>query len=373
MVALVREHDTVIEASPIFRLRADRLGRWVSFGEGRGVFRRTLDGRVVVRRGSAAIDLDEVQADRVHERVAERARELHEALATLPADTLVRRGAEQRSLAERLLGIAALGAEHFQREAARFREVYPEEVTILPPDRYHDIVVEPATGCPNAHCTFCAFYRGRLFRPLSASALADHLRAVVELLGPLGEMRRGIFLGSGSALSLGQRRMIALLEAIDETFGRRRRGVASFLDPDHAPERDVEQWRALVERGLTRVVVGLETGIAELRAELGKSADLDRVIRSVRAQQDAGAWPGITILVGAGGAARSEEHRLATVRCIAAMQLDASALIYLSPLEHSMDADRIAAERDAFERELRAVTDARVVPYVMERFRYYVG
>lgn len=370
--ARVSAVDAAIEVAGGTGLRIDARGRWCSLRRAGQLYRRTLDGEVVTypRPDPTPITVEDPAA-------------CHEAARALAAALARRIAAGDGALPlaserpDRALLLALLErvqqwspAEH-ARERHRFTAAYPEPVEILPPDRYRDVVALPATGCPNAACSFCAFYRSRRFRVQSSADFVAHLRAVRGLLGPLLPQRSGVFLGSASALSLSQARVLGALAACDTELGARPRGVAAFWDPDHAPARTAREWEELHQAGLRAVYLGLESGLAPLRGELGKSADLERLLDAVATQRNAPLRTGVIVLAGVGGAARATAHLEATTNAIARMQLGARDLVFISPLRDALPQQELVSATLALRQSIAAHTAARVAPYALDAFRYY--
>lgn len=369
--ATLRPADSIVAAQPFLTLRFDCDGRWISFHRN-GIFaRRTMDGGVSVRRGRTHHTLSNLEAHNFHEQVRSLGYALREAIAQLPTNAVRCRGGDLPEFSRRLHRVEAWTPERHAAERDRFDRCYPEPVRILPPDRYGDIVVSPAVGCPNASCTFCAFYRGQAYRILEPEEFERHLRAVASLFGACEAQRSGIFLGSASAASIPQRRLLAVLDAVQKHFGCRKRGVAAFLDPDHCPGRDPRAFRRLADRGLRKLVIGLETGLPTLRRKLGKSDDLSRVLRSVEHQKAAGLECGVTVLLGDFGENTTPAHHDATVELLRQMNLDERDSIFLSPLLDTLGEKGAAAAVKTWSESLRSVSAAKVTPYAMQRFRYF--
>lgn len=359
-------HGVVVErAADGAALRCDAEGRWTTLHRSGGVLRRAVDGRVHVRRPGGDEALPSAEADAVHDLAARAAAEFAAAIERGDPVDLVGDRAHALAL---LRAAAGRGAAWFAGEARRAAALYPEGIPILPPHRYRDVVVDPARGCPNGGCTFCAFYKDRPFEVLDDAAFRAHLDAVRAHFGRALDAVDGVFLGSASAASIPDAVLLRRLADVAAAFGPRARGVAAFLDPDHAPRRDAARWTALRTAGLGDVTVGLETGLAPLRAEVGKRADLDRFVADVAAMKAAGLKVAVTVLLGLGGPARAEAHRDATVATLAAMPLDAKDLVYLSPLRGSMPPDALAAEDRLLRAALVGRTRARATPYPAEAF-----
>ena len=357
-------------------LRVDSVGRWLSARLEDGLHRRTVDGRVVRYEVRTKPPEDVPEPGAVHARVQALAEEFEgELVRGVPVDVRARGvlpGSPREHLTRLVSEATRWGREAFQRELRRYEAVYDENVEILPPGRTLDVVVLPAAGCPNAACTFCAFYRGRGLRGKSAQELATHLEGVRDLFGPALALRRGVFLGSASAVSLSQAKLERALDETRRVLGASfPAGVAAFWDPDHAPTRTREDWTRLRARGLRQVYVGLETGSSSLRAEAGKSGDLEAFGASLRPAREAGVQLGVIALVGLGGVARAPEHLRETTRVVAGFGLQAGDTVFLSAWEGSMPPGELRASERALRGALREVTDAKVVPYAMRSFRYY--
>ncbi len=368
--ARLRPADSIIAAQPFLTLRFDSEGRWISFHHN-GIFaRRTMDGSVSARQIQAHRALSKREAHDCHEEVRSLSRTLREAILQLPPHAIHCRGGDLAEFARRLQRVEAWTNMRHDAERDRFDRCYPESVRILPPDRYGDIVVIPAVGCPNASCTFCAFYRGQAFRTLAPEEFERHLRGVAALFGPSETQRNGIFLGGASAASIPQGRLLAVLDEVRNHFGCRKRGVAAFLDPDHCPRRDASSFQKLADLGLRRLIIGLETGLPALRKKLGKSDDLARVLRSVAHQKAGGLECGVTVLLGEFGEDTMSAHYDATIELLRKMNLDERDSIYLSPLDTLGERSAIEATK-TWRHSLRSVSAARVTPYAMQRFHYF--
>jgi radical SAM superfamily enzyme YgiQ (UPF0313 family) len=326
-----------------------------------------VDGAVVSRAGGAVRTLAPGEAAAVHERVRARTAALA-ALASgepWPFEGSV----DRQELLARLGAASRWDAAEHGREALRFDAAYPERVPILPPDRYRDVVVQPATGCPAARCAFCAFYRDAPFAPLSPARFDAHLEAVRSLFGRALPGRTGIFLGSASALSLPQPSLLAAMARAGAVLGEMPRGIAAFADPDHAPSRSAAAYRELRSAGMSAVLVGLETGWPDLRRRLGKRSDLGPLRAMVGGLKEAGVPCAISILAGI-AAEDPERHARDTAGVVAELALGPGDIVYVSPLDAS-PGPHAAREVSLLREALRGRTAARVAPYRVDLFRYY--
>jgi len=348
-------------------LRFDAEGRFTAWSRGLTVVRRGLLGDVFVRRAGRSEPTSPDDASSFATDIARRAREIGLDLER-GALRVGEGGAASDDVRAALTRAAAWDAARHDAQARRARGVYPDGIPILPPHRYRDVVVEPARGCPNGRCSFCAFYRGRRFDVLDDATFDAHLADVVGLHGAALASHDGVFLGSASAASLGNDVLLRRLARLDAVLGRRSRGVAAFLDPDRAPRRTAADWARLVDAGLVDLTVGLETGDAGLRTEAGKSGDVAAFVDGVRGAKAGGARVAVCVLVGLGGLASADRHREASREALARLGLDAGDHVYLSPLTGSLPPDRLVAEERAWREATAGATAARVSPYGADAF-----
>ncbi|MFK0571532.1 radical SAM protein [Endozoicomonas sp.] len=331
--------------------RLNEEGFWCSFREGEFFYRRCMDGTVV--RGADAKPVSNENAKIIH-------RQFHQWIKRVSLNDEVIVRSQQ------------LPIDSYDKQMALYRQAYPEDVSILPPDRYGDIVIQPAIGCPNRKCTFCAFYKEKPYQVLNKEAFISHLQSILHVYGQKLMSAQGAFLGSANAMALSQRRLMFCLEEIKERFGVFKREVATFADPDYSARRSSRDWEELRERGLKHIVIGLETGWGELRASLGKSGDLSKVSDTINSAKQSGMTIGLTVLTGAAPETKREMNLVNTLATIKGFDLSAKDIIYLSPLSDSGHIKTEAvAEQKLFAESLRDVTEARVVPYQMQRFQYF--
>ncbi len=363
LYATVAETYCKLEMDDELGLSLDLDGRWRSYRQGERFYRRTIKNQYVLDNNA----LDESQAVEVQ---AELQRSLARMLGRLGGEGQQQISGDRTALIRWLEKAQAWDYTRLQDQVVYYRRAYIEDIPVLPPDRYHDLVVLPATGCPNARCRFCTLYQGSRFEPLTPDQFAEHLQCVRALYGQSVVARDGIFLSSANALALSQKQMLSVLEKIKLCFGSRKRGIASFYDPEHAPKRNENQWRQLAALDLRHVVIGLETAYTPLREYLGKSGHLQTMQASVDLAKAAGINIGITVLIGMEDVGDEEAHFEHTRDFIGQLALQSRDIIYLSPWTLSKKTG-LQAQLAGWKTALRSVTAAKVVEYGLERFFYF--
>lgn len=364
--------DLVITSEPDQSLRIDCAGRWLSLRRGSSFYRRLMDGSVVRYRHMRDEPHPVEASESIHGLAQELAGQFRNSLRQNAPQVELRGSVTDRErVIDRLELVQVWTDRRWTEWTAQFEAVYPESVVILPPDRYQDLVIQPALGCPHGECSFCAFYQNRSFRILSDVQFERHLEGIQTMLGPSIGLRDGIFLGSANALAIPQPTLIDRLRGIAEQVGPRKRQVAAFWDPDHSPTRTATDWGDLKAQGLTAVYAGLETGLPALRKKLGKSDRIEDFKEAIHVARQTDIRLGIMVLVGAGGETFREAHRAATVRLLESLPWTQSDWIYLSPLSEGLPRDRLEEELEYFTRTLRNSVPARVAPYYINRFCYF--
>jgi hypothetical protein len=218
-----------------------------------------------------------------------------------------------------------------EEERVRFRAVYLPP-GILPPDQYLSVLLQATEGCAWNKCTFCAFYRDRQYRVKREEEFLAHAIAVKRFLGEGVRLRRSIFLGDANALGIPQRRLIRMFEIAREAFPDQKE-IHTFMDIfTVGKEKGPAELRALGERGLRRVTIGLETGCDELLQLVRKPGSSGAALRAVRLLKESGIEIGVTVLLGLGEVRYFDEHVSETIRVLNAMGLGEGDIVYFSPL-----------------------------------------
>lgn len=237
-------------------------------------------------------------------------------------------------------------------------------VSILPPDQYRALVLQPVTGCAWNRCRFCDLYRDRKYTVMSAPRFSEHLESMVDYFGPALEWRRGIFLGDANVGGVSQRQLVPLLEVLRSRFpcalkdesGRGRHPLAfervsGFFDTFTGAGRPTHHWEELRELGLSFLHMGVESGNDALVKMLGKPSTADKVRARVEQLKEAGLNVSLIFILGAGGRPAAEAHERDTISLVNSLPLDSSDRIYLSELLVHPGGDYEALRLDPLSRQ----------------------
>jgi len=350
-------------------LSFDGEGRLVSVWFDGLTFRRSLDNRLLAKwteqRGRYRRFLSLLGRSLIFERAYSLVADVTDAL---DADRIATGSTSDNVVSEVHRWLRRIGEwnnQRLERERARFYQVY-KPVPVLPPDQYLSVVLQATEGCSYNRCSFCTFYRHRPFRIKTLLEFKAHIEAVKSFLGRGLQMRRSLFLADANAVVISQRHLLPTLDVINRAFcilpqglspGERRRwvrehphhlkGIYSFISAPDALRKTSSDFRAMKERNVNRLYVGLETGYDPLRQFVRKQGTASDVAAAVRVMKAGGMQVGIIFMVGIGGQTFREQHFQHTVKLITELPLAKNDLIYISPFVPSADAPYVyeAAER----------------------------
>lgn len=356
-------------------LTLDSEGRWRTFRFADRKFRRLVDGHIVELIDNTLKDLSGNAVSAVNVMIKHHSKILTSKAKSrqIPLDSCNIYDPEIQAEFFQKAAEFSSGRYHLIRDL--YLEAYPEPITMLPPDRYRDLVLLPATGCPRSssgNCTFCTLYPDAGFRVFSSTEFQNHIERVKQLFGNAIAERTGVFLGSASAISLSQRRLLNALQIIQDEFGSFKRGIAAFFDPYLSPKRAKGEYLELRDLGLKQVTIGLESGSGILRQSWGKPADLAPLKKTIDILKESGIQVALTVLTGFHIDDNYLNHVDKTVGFVKLLSLDHNDILYLSPLDPSPVSSSVSEKQIiALKRKLRLITHAKVVPYFVKKFRYY--
>jgi radical SAM superfamily enzyme YgiQ (UPF0313 family) len=191
--------------------------------------------------------------------------------------------------------------------------------------RYHGTVVRPPSeagsyilqvtyGCSHNECIFCCTYLDKPFdvRP------SDEVMEDIRMAGSYIPDTRRVFLADGNALVLTNRRLVAILDALGETFPMLER-VGIYGNAQDILRKTENELGELLDRKLSIVYLGLESGNDEVLRRAKKGATAQEMIEAVRKAQDVGLTVSVIAVLGLGGIDLWEQHAIDTGRAVSEM------------------------------------------------------
>jgi len=193
---------------------------------------------------------------------------------------------------------------------------------IRPPPEAYSILLQVTVGCSHNKCTFCGTFKDKQFR------IKDNDVILSDILYASKYMKRQdqVFLMDGDALIIPQKRLLWILERIQEHFPWVKR-VGAYANTKSIGMKSPRETTELREKGLGMLYLGVETGDDEIRKKINKGSSTQHCLEMGKRVKAAGMQLTVTLLLGIAGNERSLAHARATGELISAMDPDyASAL-----------------------------------------------
>jgi radical SAM superfamily enzyme YgiQ (UPF0313 family) len=196
-------------------------------------------------------------------------------------------------------------------------EMHYEGNCIRPPSEANSILLQVTLGCSHNKCTFCGTYQDKRF------TIKDDKIILSDILFAAKYMRRQdrLFLMDGDALIIPQKRLLWILERIQEYLPWVKR-VGAYANTKSIRMKSSDELVALKEKGLYILYVGVESGDEQTLKAIRKGTTGQNLIRMGRKVKDAGIRLSVTVLLGIAGRERSLEHAKATGKLLSAMDPD---------------------------------------------------
>jgi len=127
-----------------------------------------------------------------------------------------------------------------------------------------------------------------------------------------------VFLADGNALVLSNRRLLPILDALEEAFPKLER-VAIYGNAQDILRKSEEELTELLDRKVSIIYLGLESGNDEVLRRAKKGATAGEMIEAVRKAQGVGLTLSVIAVLGLGGVDMWREHAADTGRAVSAM------------------------------------------------------
>lgn len=149
----------------------------------------------------------------------------------------------------------------------------------------------------------------------------DETLAEIKKVAAAGPQFDKVFLADGDALVLPTRRLIEILEAIQQYLPWVRR-VSSYCLPRNIRKKSVEDLQKLQSLGLGMAYVGAESGDDEILEFINKGETYESTLSALTKLKQAGIKTSVMILNGMGGMKYSQQHAENSARLMNEAQPD---------------------------------------------------
>lgn len=216
-----------------------------------------------------------------------------------------------------------------------------EPPVFRPPSEAESLILQVTIGCSHNRCTFCGMYTTKHFRVKTPAEVQSDIGEARAIFGP--DVRR-VFLADGDAMCLSSRRLIEILDALNDAFPHLQR-VGVYANARDVLNKTDDDLAELNRRKLRMLYVGLESGDAETLAAIDKPATPDEMVEAVKKARRAGMTTSVMVLIGLAGVERSLEHARLSAAAINEMAPDFTALLTYTPVPGTPLGDRILSGR----------------------------
>jgi len=188
---------------------------------------------------------------------------------------------------------------------------------IRPPSEANSILLQVTVGCSHNKCAFCGTYQGERFKIKSDEIIFSD----IEYAARNYTFMRRLFLCDGDALIIPQKRLMAILTAIEKKLPWVTR-VGTYANVKSLKMKTPEELAELRAHGLGIIYMGLETGDDVTLKAINKGFTSEAAIEMGRKVIAAGMKLSITVLLGIAGRERSDIHAKETGRVLSAIDPD---------------------------------------------------
>jgi radical SAM superfamily enzyme YgiQ (UPF0313 family) len=188
---------------------------------------------------------------------------------------------------------------------------------IRPPSEADSILIQATLGCSHNKCSFCGTYRDKRFAIKPQATLERDLAFAQKYC----RRQNRLFVMDGDALIMPMRHWEWLLGQIKERLPWVRR-VGAYANAKSVALKSDDDLRRLKELGLGILYYGVESGHPQVLGDISKGSTPQKLITQGQRVKAAGIRLSVTVLLGIGGTARSQEHARATGELLSAMDPD---------------------------------------------------
>lgn len=182
-----------------------------------------------------------------------------------------------------------------------------------PPSEAKSFILQATIGCSHNGCTYCAMYRKDeqrfRIRPM------DEVKSIIDEASEFGYVTDRVFIADGNALVLAQKKLVEIMEYLNEKCIRLKR-IRMYANVGDILRKGVENLKELREHGLDMVYIGFESGDDYVLERIKKGANHDETVKASKMLKEAGIKNSAMVLLGMGGTERSEIHAKETGRLL---------------------------------------------------------
>lgn len=196
-----------------------------------------------------------------------------------------------------------------------------EQGVIRPPSEASSILIRVTRNCPWNQCVFCPAYKGTKFSRRTVEEVKGDIDNMALAYGVHGRSITTAFLQDADSLLLPTADLLEILRYLKLKFPAVNR-VTSYARGNSMKRKSVEEYRQLMEAGLTRVHTGMESGSARVLQLIQKGTSPETMVEGGRRVKESGISLSEYIMPGVGGRALTQEHAKETATLLNRIEPD---------------------------------------------------
>ncbi|HIP32646.1 MAG TPA: B12-binding domain-containing radical SAM protein [Crocinitomicaceae bacterium] len=190
-----------------------------------------------------------------------------------------------------------------------------DEPLFRPPSEGRSLIIQITLGCSWNKCSFCEMYTSKQFKARNQ----DDVFKDIEAFKSHSENITKVFLADGDPLVLSNKRLIPILQKLNETFPNLRR-ISTYASPSNLMRKTAEELLDLRKNGLSLLYVGIESGDSEVLEAIQKGETYQTTVDGLNKSKKAGMDSSVMIINGVGGKLLSKQHAIHSARVLNATQ-----------------------------------------------------
>ena len=180
-----------------------------------------------------------------------------------------------------------------------------------PPSEASSVIFQITLGCSFNKCSFCNMYRTKEYfeRPWA------EIKAEIDVVAKSQRETKKIFLADGDALNLPTKKLVQVLDYLNEKFPNITR-ISCYAMPKNLIQKSSDELTLLHKKGLNMLYVGIETGQDIILKKITKGATSKSIIEACTKAKKSGFIISCMIILGIGGKKYSMQHIKATAKVV---------------------------------------------------------
>lgn len=201
-----------------------------------------------------------------------------------------------------------------------------DEPLFRPPSEAKSLIIQVSLGCSWNKCAFCEMYTSKTFKARSQEEIFSDIDAFL----PYAKSIRRVFLGDGDPLVLSNRRLLPILNKLNDTFPNLQR-VSTYASPNNLNKKSNEDLIELKQAGLSLLYVGIESGDNDVLTAIQKGETYQSTIGGINKSKAVGIDSSVMIINGVGGQLFSKQHAIESAKVLNATQPKYASTLVLTP------------------------------------------